>query len=162
MSNIQVKKSAHDPLSDIHELVDHEVPQGIDRRSFLMRSAVEEVLRFESSNQLGNRRVVADTVLGGVPMREGDLITIGIAAANRDPRYFPDPDRFDVGRTPNKHLAFASGIHVCAGMNVARLEGRIALERFLARFPDYRLDGAPIRSPRARFRGFISLSAVVG
>jgi cytochrome P450 len=128
----------------------------------LMRSAVEEVLRFESSNQLGNRRVVADTVLGGVPMREGDLITIGIAAANRDPKYFPDPDRFDVGRTPNKHLAFASGIHVCAGMNVARLEGRIALERFLARFPDYRLDGAPVRSPRARFRGFISLPAVVG
>jgi cytochrome P450 len=128
----------------------------------LMRSAVEEVLRFESSNQLGNRRVVCDTVLGGVPMKEGDLITIGIAAANRDPKYFPDPDRFDVARTPNKHLAFASGIHVCAGMNVARMEGRVALERFLARFPDYRLDGAPVRSPRARFRGFVSLPAVVG
>ncbi len=127
----------------------------------LMKSAVEEVLRFESSNQLGNRRVVADTVLGGVPMKEGDLITIAIAAANRDPKYFPDPDRFDVGRTPNRHLAFASGIHVCAGMNVARLEGRIALERFLARFPDYRLAGAPLRSPRARFRGFINLPAVV-
>jgi cytochrome P450 len=127
----------------------------------LMRTAVEEVLRFESSNQLGNRRVVADTILGGVPMKEGDLITIGIAAANRDPKYFPDPDRFDVGRTPNRHLAFASGIHVCAGMNVARLEGRIALERFLARFPDYRLAGEPLRSPRARFRGFISLPAQV-
>jgi len=128
----------------------------------LMKTAVEEVLRFESSNQLGNRRVVADTVLGGVPMREGDLITIAIAAANRDPKYFPDPDRFDVARTPNRHLAFASGIHVCAGMNVARLEGRIALDRFLARFPEYRLDGEPIRSPRARFRGFVSLPAVVG
>jgi cytochrome P450 len=127
----------------------------------LMRSAVEEVLRFESSNQLGNRRVVVDTTLGGVPMKEGDLITIAIAAANRDPKYFPDPDRFDVGRTPNRHPAFASGIHVCAGMNVARLEGRIALERFLSRFPDYRLDGAPVRSPRARFRGFVSLPAVV-
>jgi len=127
----------------------------------LMRTAVEEVLRFESSNQLGNRRVVADTILGGVPMKEGDLITIGIAAANRDPKYFPDPDRFDVGRTPNRHLAFASGIHVCAGMNVARLEGRIALERFLARFPNYRLNGEPVRSPRARFRGFISLPAQV-
>ena len=127
----------------------------------LMRSAVEEVLRFESSNQLGNRRVLADTVLGGVPMREGDLITIAIAAANRDPKYFPDPDRFDVGRTPNKHLAFASGVHVCAGMNVARLEGRIALERFLARFPGYRLNGKPVRSPRARFRGFVSLPACV-
>lgn len=128
----------------------------------LMKTAVEEVLRFESSNQLGNRRVVADTVLGGVPMKEGDLITIAIGAANRDPKYFPDPDRFDVGRNPNRHLAFASGIHVCAGMNVARLEGRIALERFLKRFPDYRLDGEPLRSPRARFRGFITLPAVVG
>jgi len=127
----------------------------------LMRTAVEEVLRFESSNQLGNRRVVADTTLGGVPMKPGDLITIAIGAANRDPKYFPDPDRFDVGRSPNRHLAFASGIHVCAGMNVARLEGRIALERFLKRFPHYRLDGAPLRSPRARFRGFISLPAVV-
>jgi cytochrome P450 len=128
----------------------------------LMKTAVEEVLRFESSNQLGNRRVVMDTVLGGVPMKEGDLITIAIAAANRDSKYFSDPDRFDVGRAPNKHLAFASGVHVCAGMNVARLEGRIAIARFLARFPDYRLDGAPVRSPRARFRGFVSLPASAG
>jgi cytochrome P450 len=128
----------------------------------LMKTAVEEVLRFESSNQLGNRRVVADTVLGGVPMKEGDLITIAIAAANRDPKHFPDPDRFDIGRNPNKHLAFASGVHVCAGMNVARMEGRVALERFLARFPDYRLKGEPVRSPRARFRGFVSLPASVG
>jgi cytochrome P450 len=125
----------------------------------LMRPAVEEVLRFESSNQLGNRRVVADTILGGVAMKEGDLITICIGGANRDPKYFPDPDRFDVGRNPNKHLAFASGIHVCAGMNVARLEGRIALERFLKKFPDYRLEGTPLRSPRARFRGFVTLPA---
>jgi cytochrome P450 len=125
----------------------------------LMKTAVEEVLRFESSNQLGNRRVVADTMVGGVAMKEGDLITICIGAANRDPKHFPDPDRFDVGRTPNRHLAFASGIHACAGMNVARLEGRIAIERFLQRFPGYRLDGAPVRSPRARFRGFISLPA---
>ncbi len=128
----------------------------------LMRPAVEEVLRFESSNQLGNRRVLADTVLGGVSMKEGDLITICIGGANRDPKYFPDPDRFDVARQPNRHLAFASGIHVCAGMNVARLEGRIALERFLKKFPNYRLAGAPMRSPRARFRGFVALPAVVG
>lgn len=123
----------------------------------LMKTAIEEVLRFESSNQLGNRIVTADTVLGGVVMPKGTLITIGIGAANRDPEQFPGPDRFDVARSPNRHLAFASGIHVCAGMNVARLEGRIAIERFLARYPDYKLDGEPIRSPRARFRGFVSL-----
>ena len=57
----------------------------------LMKSAVEEVLRFESSNQLGNRRVVANTVLGGVAMKEGDLITICIGGANRDPKYSPIP-----------------------------------------------------------------------
>lgn len=123
----------------------------------LIKTAVEEVLRFESSNQLGNRRVVADTELGGVPMPEGTLITIAIGAANRDPGQFPDPERFDVGRHPNRHLAFASGIHQCAGMNVARLEGRIALERFLRRFPTYELNGEAVRSRRARFRGFLTL-----
>jgi cytochrome P450 len=136
--------------------------QRLIKNPALMKSAVEEVLRFESSNQLGNRRVSADTTLGGVKMPVGTLITIGIGAANRDPEQFPDPDRFDVARSPNRHLAFASGIHQCAGMNVARLEGRVALERFLARFPDYESDGEPVRSRRARFRGFVSLPARLG
>jgi cytochrome P450 len=128
----------------------------------LMKSAVEEVLRFESSNQLGNRRVVIDTELAAVRMPAGTLVNIGIGAANRDPEQFPDPDRFDVARNPNRHLAFASGIHLCAGMNVARLEGRVALERFLTRFPGYELDGEPVRSRRARFRGFVSIPASLG
>jgi cytochrome P450 len=123
----------------------------------LMKSAVEEALRFESSNQLGNRIVTADTTLGGVAMPKGTLVTIGIGAANRDPEPFPDPDRFDAARNPTRHLAFGSGIHMCAGMSLARLEGRVALERFLARFADYQPDGAPLRSRRARFRGFVSL-----
>ncbi len=123
----------------------------------LMKSAVEEVLRFESSNQLGNRITTEDTMLGGVLMPQGTLITIGIGAANRDPDIFPDPDRFDAARNPTRHLAFGSGIHMCAGMSLARLEGRVAIERFLKRFPDYRPDGAPTRSRRARFRGFTAL-----
>src|SRR3954469_19009298 len=90
----------------------------------LMKSAIEEVLRFESSNQLGNRAVTEDTTLGGVAMPQGTLVTIGIGAANRDPDIFPDPDRFDVARNPTRHLAFGSGIHMCAGMSLARLEGR--------------------------------------
>ena len=77
----------------------------------LIKGAVEEVLRFESSNQLGNRIVATDAVLGGVAMPAGTLVTIGIGAANRDPAQFPDPDRFDVSRAPNRHLAFATGIH---------------------------------------------------
>jgi cytochrome P450 len=123
----------------------------------LMKSAVEEVLRFESSNQLGNRIVTEDTTLGGVAMPKGTLVTIGIGGANRDPESFPDPDRFDVARNPTRHLAFGSGIHMCAGLSLARLEGRVAIERFLRRFPDYQADGAPTRSRRARFRGFTAL-----
>lgn len=123
----------------------------------LMKSAIEEVLRFESSNQLGNRAVATDLEIGGVAMPKGTLITLCIGAANRDPEQFRDPDRFDVSRNPNRHLAFAGGIHICAGMNLARLEGKIAVERFLARFPHYEPDGEPVRSPRARFRGFVTL-----
>jgi hypothetical protein len=123
----------------------------------LMKSAIEEVLRFESSNQLGNRIVTEDTTLGGVAMPKGTLVTIGIGAANRDPEPFPDPDRFDVARNPTRHLAFGSGIHMCAGMSLARLEGRVAIERFLLRFPHYGADRAAIRSRRARFRGFTAL-----
>ena len=123
----------------------------------LMKSAVEEVLRFESSNQLGNRIVTEDTTVGGVRMPKGTLVTIGIGAANRDGEPFPDPDRFDVARNPTRHLAFGSGIHMCAGISLARLEGRVAIERFLRRFAQYQPDGAPTRSRRARFRGLAAL-----
>jgi cytochrome P450 len=127
----------------------------------LTESAVEEILRFESSNQLGNRRTACGTELGGRALPAGSLITLVIGAANRDPAQFPQPDRFDVGRTPNRHLAFGAGRHQCVGMTLARLEGRVALARFLARFPGYRLAGAPVRGGRARFRGFASLPAQV-
>ncbi len=123
----------------------------------LIETAVEEFLRFESSNQLGNRRVVKETEIGGIRMEEGALITLCIGAANRDPRQFPDPHRLDAARTPNKHLAFAGGAHLCAGLSLARLEGRIAIGRFLDRFPDYGLSGEPERGGRARFRGFLKL-----
>ena len=123
----------------------------------LVNTAVEEFLRYESSNQLGNRRAAADTEIGGVPVPAGTLITLCIGAANRDPERFPDPERLDVGRQPNRHLAFAGGAHMCAGMNLARMEGRIAIGRFLARFPDHRAASAPVRGGRARFRGFLSL-----
>jgi cytochrome P450 len=84
-------------------------------------------------------------------------VTLCIGAANRDPEAFDDPERFDISRSPNRHLAFGAGVHQCAGMNLARLEARIALDRFVARFPDYELVGSPTRSGRVRFRGFTSL-----
>ncbi|MCB1999503.1 MAG: cytochrome P450, partial [Rhodoferax sp.] len=118
-------------------------------------SAVDEFLRFESSNQLGNRRATAACTVGGVDLPAGALVTLCIGAANRDPAQFDQPGRLDLWRRDNRHLAFGFGIHQCAGLSLARLEGRIAIGRFLARFPHYRLTGAPVRGGRARFRGFL-------
>ena len=115
------------------------------------------MLRFESSNQLGNRMTVEPFELGGIAMPPGTPVTLCIGAANRDPAQFADPERFDIGRTPNRHLAFGTGAHQCAGMALARLEGAIAISRFLARFPDYALAGEPVRGGRVRFRGFLSV-----
>jgi len=128
----------------------------------LIKTAVEEMLRFESSNQLGNRMTVEPFELGGIAMPPGTPVTLCIGAANRDPAQFADPERFDVGRTPNRHLAFGTGAHQCAGMALARLEGAIAISRFLARFPDYALAGEPVRGGRVRFRGFLSVPCEVG
>jgi cytochrome P450 len=127
----------------------------------LIKSAVEEILRFESSNQLGNRMTTSQVEFGGVTLAPGTMVTLCIGAANRDPAQFPDPETFDIGRTPNRHLAFGTGAHQCAGMALARLEGAIAISRFLARFPGYALDGAPERGGRARFRGFLHVPCVV-
>jgi cytochrome P450 len=117
--------------------------------------AVDEFLRFESSNQLGNRRALRACAVGGVALPEGALVTLCIGAANRDPAQFAQPEVLDLARENNRHLAFGFGIHQCAGLSLARLEGRIAIGRFLARFPGYRLTDAPTRGGRARFRGFL-------
>ncbi len=124
-------------------------------REALLALAVDEFLRFESSNQLGNRRAVRAAKVGDVELPEGALVTLCIGAANRDPAQFDKPDVLDLAREPNRHLAFGFGIHQCAGLSLARLEGRIAVGRFLQRFPDYRLMASPTRGGRARFRGFL-------
>jgi len=122
----------------------------------LIDSAIEEILRFESSNQLGNRRAMEDVEIGGIAMPAGTFITLSIGAANRDPTVFADPERLDITRSPNRHLAFGAGIHACAGMTLARMEGRIAIKRLMKRFPDFKPNGLPIRGGRARFRGYLS------
>ncbi|MGF6757939.1 cytochrome P450 [Paraburkholderia sp. GAS42] len=128
----------------------------------LIVSAVEECLRFESSNQLGNRMTTDDTEIGGVAVAKGTPVTLCIGAANRDPEQFVDPDRFDIRREPNRHLAFGFGIHQCAGVSLARLEARIAIGRFVQRFPTYRLGGEPLRGGRVRFRGYAAVPCDVG
>src|ERR1700754_1490307 len=128
----------------------------------MIKTAVEEVLRYESSNQLGNRMTTERVELGGAMLEPGTSVTLCIGAANRDPAQFPDPERFDVARTPNRHLAFATGAHQCAVMALARLEGSIAISRFLARFPHYAVSGQPVRGGRVRFRGFLSVPCAIG
>jgi cytochrome P450 len=123
----------------------------------LIKTGIEEFLRYESSNQLGNRVTIEEVEIGGVQMPAGTFVTLCIGAANRDPAQFTYPENLDIGRTPNRHLAFATGPHQCAGMALARLEGAIAIARFLARFPGYELTGAPVRGGRVRFRGFLSV-----
>ena len=123
----------------------------------LVPTAVEEMLRYDGPIQLNNRRLGAPLELSGGTLPAGTLITIGIGAANHDPAQFAEPERFDVGRKPNRHLAFGQGDHVCVGMNVARMEGRIALSRLIGRFKRLELAGTPERDRRVRFRGFRKL-----
>jgi cytochrome P450 len=98
----------------------------------LLATAIEEMLRFESPIQRGWRRVAQDTELHGERLGEGQLVYLMLGAANRDPRLFDDPDRFDVERQPNRHCAFGHGIHFCVGAPLSRLEARIAFPALLA------------------------------
>jgi cytochrome P450 len=127
----------------------------------LVNAAVEEILRFESPLQFNNRSLSAPCQIGGVQVDAGSRITMCIGAANRDPSQFDDPDRFDIGRRPNRHLAFGHGDHACIGMNVARLEGRIAFSALARRMPGLQRDGEPQRDRRLRFRGLSRLPARV-
>jgi len=129
--------------------------QDLRENAELIATAVEEFLRVESSNQLGNRRAAKDTVLGGVAMPRGTYIHIGIGAANRDPAQFPEPDRLDIRRHPNRHLAFGTGIHACAGMSLARMEAQVAIGALVQRFATIERAGEFVRGGRARFRGFL-------
>jgi cytochrome P450 len=126
----------------------------------LITSTVEECLRYESPNQLGNRLIVQRCCIRGVTFEPGTYLTLCIGAANRDGEEFPLPDDFDIARKPNRHLAFAAGGHACAGMSVARLEAQVAILRLVQRFPRMQLAGDPVRGRRARFRGFVSLPAM--
>lgn len=102
----------------------------------LTASAIEEILRF--NGPVGHSRfqfALADVAFGGVVVPQGDIVVPVLLAANRDPAVFPDPDTFDIARDPNRHLGFGHGIHFCLGAPLARLEGRIAIDALVRRFP---------------------------
>ena len=121
----------------------------VEAEPALLAAAVEESLRLEPAAAVVDRYVTCDTELAGVQLAQGDLVTVSLAGANRDPAVFPEPDRFDVRRdNVGLQVGFAHGPHVCLGMHLARLETRVALERALARLPRLRLD--PARPAAAR------------
>src|SRR5260370_2550052 len=109
------------------------------REPALVGSAVEELLRYDSPVQRTARITNADVELGGKTIPKGAFVVTAIGAANRDPAHFPDPDRLDVARADNRHIAFGFGIHFCLGAPLARVEGQLALGTLLRRMPRLRL-----------------------
>jgi cytochrome P450 len=106
----------------------------------LIPNAIEELLRYEAPSPVQARVVTHDVEHYGQTVKEGSIMLLLNAAANRDEREFPDPDRFDVHRKMAHHLTFGYGIHFCLGSHLARLEGRVALDEVLKRFPRWEVD----------------------
>jgi cytochrome P450 PksS len=110
----------------------------------LIRSAVEELLRYTAAVETGTARFAREEVeLAGVKIAKGEIVLAAIASANRDDSQFADPDRLDIVREPNKHVAFGQGIHFCLGASLARLEAQIAINTLLVRTADLRLAVEP-------------------
>lgn len=117
-----------------------EVIEQLRAQPELLPGAIEEVLRYRSPVQRLIRIAGADVTIGGQTIKEGELVSPWVGSANRDEAQFPQPDVFDIRRTPNRHLAFGHGIHFCIGAPLSRLEAKIALGTMFERFRDIRLD----------------------
>jgi len=147
-------------LAVLHEFPDE--MQALKDEPERITRGVDEFLRFLSPNQFGNRLTTETVKISGIKIASGANLHLCIGAANRDPSVFENPNQLDLSRHPNPHLAFAGGPHLCVGFSLARMEGRIAITRFLKRFPDYQLmDGAELGG-RIRFRGYAKLPATLG
>jgi len=143
----------------LHALLTH--PEQLARlraEPTLIDAAIEEILRYDCPLTETARIALADTEVAGCPIRRGETLTVALAAANHDPVRFERPHEFDLGRGETPHLAFGTGVHVCLGAPLARLEGTIGLQAFLERFPALALGATPPRRRRLPFfRGFESL-----
>jgi cytochrome P450 len=120
----------------------------------LIPKAIEEMLRYDPPVQMTVRIPTATTNVGGTELAAGSLAFVLLAAANRDPAHFPHPENFDVGREPNEHVSFGEGIHFCLGAPLARLEGAIAIESMLEKFPRLQLANP---SAQLEYRGSMAL-----
>ena len=123
----------------------------------LIPGAVEEILRYDMPVQFNARTLTTDFTAHGVTAPAGARVVVMFGSANRDERQFADADTFDVGRKISRHLGFGQGIHQCIGAPLARLEAKIALERFLARIPEFELSGPYERITKNNLRGFAHL-----
>jgi len=129
----------------------------------LIPNAIEELLRFESPSPTQARSVVTDVEHYGTTVPAGSAILLVTAAGNRDDRVFPDPDRFDIHRKIDHHLAFGYGIHFCLGSHLARLEARVALEEVLKRFPSWDVDwDHAVQAHTTTVRGWEQLPVFTG
>ena len=125
----------------------------------MLPAAVDEMLRYDAPLQLFHRYVLEDLEFGGFELRRGEMIGLLYGSANRDSQAFDRADEFDVGRAPNRHLAFGAGVHFCLGAQLARLELEVLVETLLRRLPMLRLDGEqPRYRPGLVFRGLESLN----
>jgi cytochrome P450 len=128
----------------------------------LVPDAIEEILRFEPPGFQFARSVVTDVEFSGGIVPAGNVVVCNLGAANRDPRRFPDGDRFDIRRRPVGILTFSFGIHYCLGAALARLQGRVALEEALKRFPEWTVDEArAVLVPSSTTRGYDTLPVTV-
>jgi cytochrome P450 len=135
----------------------------LSQRPELWPNAVEEILRLESPVQLTARLALNDTEVAGTSIKQGELVVVYVAAANRDPAVFADPNRFDMERgDAGKHLAFSGGRHFCLGAALARAEGEVGLRAFFDRFPDVRSAGAGSRRDTRVLHGWSTLPVALG
>jgi cytochrome P450 len=128
----------------------------------LIKTATEELLRYDAPVQVAGRVMTEDIELGGQVLRQGQTVGVVIGAVNRDPRAFADPSQLDLARNPNNHLGFGRGIHHCVGAPLARLEAPIAITALVTRFPGLRMAGPPKRRHNIHVRGFESLPLAPG
>ncbi len=148
----------------LHHLATHPADRArLRTEPALVPTAVEEFLRYVSPIQIFGRNATRDLELHGAAIQAGDIVALGFGSANRDPASFPEPDRVMLDRTPNRHLAFGAGPHLCLGAPVARLEMSITLTEFVARVRDWRLaPGHDIEwKPRGDRRGLAHLPVVL-
>ena len=137
----------------LNELINHrDQYKSLQKEPGRIDTAIDEILRFQPPIQINNRRCLEKTKIGDVVVPQGTSVHMIIAGANRDPLQFFKPETFDISRSPNRHLSFGLGIHICAGINLARVEAKVAFQSLMSSFREINLLKKPKVANRIRFR----------